>query len=214
MEMNFVYSAIFGYLIGSIPTAFIILKKANSLDITRNGSGNVGALNAYEVSNSKLIGVLVLIIDLLKGLISYVVALELFSGGFNCVAISVFFAVFAHCYSPWLKFQGGRGLATAAGGLLLFMPLSVATWIITWFISFNLSKKNIHIGNVAATIITPLIMIMFIDFYSDLSFPEPSSSDYFIIFILIIFFTILSKHIKPMIDIFSPNKKTDEVPDV
>jgi glycerol-3-phosphate acyltransferase PlsY len=66
METDFIYSAISGYMIGSIPTAYIFLKKAKSLDIRKNGSGNVGALNAYEVSNSKLIGVLVLIIDLLK----------------------------------------------------------------------------------------------------------------------------------------------------
>jgi len=74
MEMNYVYSAILGYLLGSIPTAFILLKKSKSLDIRKKGSGNVGALNAYEVSNSKSIGILVLIIDFSKGLISYLLA--------------------------------------------------------------------------------------------------------------------------------------------
>jgi glycerol-3-phosphate acyltransferase PlsY len=138
----------------------------------------------------------------------------LFSGGFNVAAISVFSAVFAHCYSPWLKFSGGRGLATAAGGLLLFIPMSVAIWIITWLISFSFSKKNIHIGNVAATVLTPFIMIMLMQFYTGLSFPEPESSLSFIIFVLIIFLTILSKHIKPMIDLLSPNKKANEVNNV
>ncbi len=214
MEMNYIYSAISGYLIGSIPTAYIILKKSKSLDIRKNGSGNVGALNAYEVSRSKMIGVFVLIIDLLKGIVSYLAAVELFSGGFNCAAISVFFAVLAHCYSPWLKFHGGRGLATAAGGLMLFIPLSVATWMITWFISFNLFKKNIHIGNIAATIITPFIMIIFNNFYSELSFLKPGSQISFIIFVLLFFLTILSKHIKPMIDLLSPNKKAEEVHNV
>lgn len=208
MEMNYVYSAFLGYLLGSIPTAFILLKKSKSLDIRKNGSGNVGALNAYEVSNSKSIGILVLVIDLLKGLVSYLFAFLLFQNKFSFVAISVFFAVFAHCYSPWIKFRGGRGLATAAGGLILFIPLSVITWMVTWFIIFNLSKKNIHIGNIVATVITPVVLIVFYNFFVHITFPEPESFSNFIIFALLVFSTILSKHIKPMIDLFSPIKQS------
>ena len=58
--MEYLIIALFSYLIGSFPTAFVLLKKVKQIDITQNGSGNVGALNSYEVSNSKLIGVFIL----------------------------------------------------------------------------------------------------------------------------------------------------------
>ena len=63
--MNYLISLTIGYLIGSFPTAFIILKKYNGLDITQTGSGNVGALNSFQVTKSKRIGLLVLIVDFL-----------------------------------------------------------------------------------------------------------------------------------------------------
>ncbi len=206
--MNYIYSAVLGYLLGSIPTAYILLKRVYSIDITQSGSGNVGALNAYEVSRSKQIGIFVLLIDLLKGVISYNLVITLFPWSFGYAALSVFFAVFAHCYSPWIKLNGGRGLATAAGGLILFIPLFVILWMIAWLITFLISKKNIHIGNVAATIITLFASILFSDLFIRFSFPKPEILTHYIIFSIMIFSVILSKHIKPMIGLFRPIKQS------
>ena len=65
--MNYLLSCIIGFLVGSLPTAFIILKKTKGIDITSAGTGNVGAMNSFEVTNSKIIGLIVFIIDALKG---------------------------------------------------------------------------------------------------------------------------------------------------
>ena len=73
--MDYLFSCIIGYLLGSFPTAFLILKKIKGIDITTKGSGNVGAMNSYEVTNSKKFGIFVLIVDLLKGLLSVIVVL-------------------------------------------------------------------------------------------------------------------------------------------
>ena len=130
--MEFLFSALIGYLLGSFPTAFLILKKSKGINITERGSGNVGAMNSFEVSNSKVIGLVVLVIDALKGLLSVYLPLLFFQVNFMPPAIALFFAVFAHCFNPWLNFKGGRGLATAAGGASLLFPFALVVWGILW----------------------------------------------------------------------------------
>ena len=120
-----IFSSIIGFLLGSFPTGFIFLKKAKGVDITKEGSGNVGAMNSFEVSNSKLIGYSVFLIDFLKGSASVLIPSFLFPDQFIFPAISLLFAVFSHCYNPWLNFKGGRGLSTAAGGAAF--PLRVGS---------------------------------------------------------------------------------------
>ena len=95
--MDYLFSALIGYLLGSFPTAFIILKISKGINITEKGSGNVGAMNSFEVSNSKVIGLVVLIIDAFKGLLSVYFALLFFQINFIFPAVALFFAVFAHC---------------------------------------------------------------------------------------------------------------------
>ncbi|MBU1099030.1 MAG: glycerol-3-phosphate acyltransferase, partial [Bacteroidetes bacterium] len=66
--MNYIICGVIGYLLGSFPTAFILLKKFKSIDIREQGSTNIGALNSFRVSKSKMLGVLVLLIDMTKGI--------------------------------------------------------------------------------------------------------------------------------------------------
>jgi glycerol-3-phosphate acyltransferase PlsY len=87
--MQYVISAILGYIIGSFPTAYILLKQFKRIDITKAGSSNVGALNAYESSESNAIGGAVLIIDLLKGFLSVYFAKILYPGAFIFPALSL-----------------------------------------------------------------------------------------------------------------------------
>ena len=101
--MSYLYCSLIGYLLGSIPTAYIVLKRTQNVDITETGSGNVGAMNSFEVSNSKIIGILVFIIDALKGLLSVYLCLLLFPLNFIYPALALFFAVFSHCFNPWIK---------------------------------------------------------------------------------------------------------------
>lgn len=203
--MEYLLSIIIGYIFGSFPTAYVILKK-RGINITEAGSGNVGAMNSYEVTNSKSIGVLVLIIDFLKGFLSVYVVGLIYPNIFVFQGISLVFAIFSHCYNPWINFNGGRGLATAAGGVvLIFYPL-LFIWLILWAITYLL-KKNIHISNIASTILSLLIVFNNSELAAKYSSPKASSSETPILIVTMGLLLILIKHIEPLKEIIEEFKK-------
>lgn len=195
--MEYLIIALFSYLIGSFPTAFVLLKKVKQIDITQNGSGNVGALNSYEVSNSKLIGVTVLLIDALKGLGIVYLSKILFGNDFLTGSISLLFGVTGHCFSPWIKFKGGRGLATAAGGSLILAPVILILWLLFWLIAY-LFRKNIHFGNITATILTGLLSLSSSDILNKYSIPPADENFLFGVSVMLLMIVIFIKHIKPL----------------
>jgi glycerol-3-phosphate acyltransferase PlsY len=203
--MSYLYSAIIGYLLGSIPSAYIFLKLFKQIDITNYGSQNVGAMNAYKVTKSKYIGIIVLAADFIKGFLSYKLAVILFPSAFIYPAVAVLFSVFAHCYSPWLKFKGGRGLATGARGLIAFLPFVVVAWIFLWLL-INLIKRNVHLGNTIATALTAIFAISLPGFFK-YSYPKPDSYLIYSLFCILIFTIILSRHIKPLKDFLRQKDK-------
>lgn len=198
--MNILYLLIISYIIGSIPTAYILLKKFHNLDITKEGSGNVGTLNSFEVTNSKKTGIFVLTVDLLKGIVSVILAKHFYPNDFLIIIGSLNFAVLGHCYSPWLKFKGGRGLATAAGGALFVSPTILIIWIASWYLLKKIAK-DIHIANFGATIMVILAVILFTDTLNKLTFPNAEKGLFFIFSISLMMLIILSKHIKPLRDL-------------
>jgi glycerol-3-phosphate acyltransferase PlsY len=89
--MEYLISSLIGYMLGSFPSAYILLKKTKGTDITKEGSGNVGAMNSFEVTNSKLIGISVFVLDFIKGIASILIPRFIFL--MNSVpAISLLFA--------------------------------------------------------------------------------------------------------------------------
>ncbi len=150
---------LFGYLIGSIPTAYIIVKWKSNTDIRKMGSGNVGALNSFEVTNSKMVGAAVLIVDMLKGIIATVGAGWIFGSGFEMRAAAGVGSVLGHTYPVWLSFKGGRGLATAAGVMFVLSAWCVAGWGLFWVVGFAMFK-NVNMGNCVATILLLLVAVL------------------------------------------------------
>ncbi len=138
---NLLWPIIAGYLIGSIPTAFLAVRWKSNLDIREAGSGNVGTLNSYVVTGSKGLGLIVLVVDLLKGVAAALVGRALVPQlPFIGVAVAGSAAVLGHSYPVWLKFRGGRGLAPAAGAMgSVCIPL-VAAWMAAWGIGFAVSR--------------------------------------------------------------------------
>ncbi len=202
--MEYIISSILGYLIGSIPTAYLLLKSKGK-NITEEGSGNVGALNSYEVSGSKLTGLLVLLIDFAKGA-AVVFLIKLFFGEiFILPMIGLIAAVFSHCYSPWLKFKGGRGLATAAGGSALLMPLILGLWLLMWVIAF-IFRKNVHFGNISATILTAALTATSGDIINKYSMPQSDNDLVFSIMVILMLAIIMTRHIEPLKQWISRNK--------
>ena len=151
-------SIIGGYLIGSIPTAYLLVLRRAAIDIRKTGSGNVGAFNSYNVTNSKMIGILVGVLDGLKGYIVAVTAGQILGGSFWNQSAALCGALIGHNYPCWLRFRGGRGLAPAAGGMFAIGISYTIIWCATWVVAFE-SAKDILKANIAAIILAPIILL-------------------------------------------------------
>jgi glycerol-3-phosphate acyltransferase PlsY len=204
--MSYISALMIGALIGSFPSAFIILKRTREIDITTAGTGNVGAMNSFEVTKSKWIGLSVLIIDLLKGILSVLIIKQFFDYDFSLLAVSLIGCVYSHCYNPWLKFKGGRGLASAAGGTAIIFPFALVIWSVLWVI-FYLMKKNITIANFTASIFSLVIIMTSSSAAIKYAFPKPENVSILILYTLGLMLIIISKHTEPMQEFFG-NIKT------
>ena len=142
---------VLSYLIGSLPTAYIVVKRRAHFDIRTAGSGNVGTLNAYEVTGERFVGLFVLVIDVLKGAFAIFLTSLFFGSTTAPLFTALLGIVVGHCYPVWLKFKGGRGLAPAAGAMLMVSWIFVAMWLLCWVVGYSFSK-NVHVGNVVAII--------------------------------------------------------------
>jgi glycerol-3-phosphate acyltransferase PlsY len=198
--MEYLLSSVIGYLLGSIPTAYLVLKKTKNIDITNEGSGNVGAMNTFDISKSWILGGIVLLIDAFKGLLSVYIVLLILPHAFIYPALSLFFAVFSHCFNPWLKFKGGRGLASAAGGTALLFPFILFVWGIIWVIVYVM-KKDIIFANVWATIMSLIIILTSNQVAYKYTFPRADNTASIIIFSTALFILIFVKHIDPLKEI-------------
>lgn len=142
-----IVAGILGYLLGSFPTAYLFVRWKSRIDIRNAGSGNVGALNSYEVSGSRLLGGAVLLIDLLKGVVASTFVGKEF--GFAGTAMAGLGAVLGHNFPIWLHFRGGRGLATAAGVVVVLSWPLVGIWVLFWLLGFMIWKE-VNVGNAVA----------------------------------------------------------------
>jgi len=199
--MYYLLSAIIGYLLGSIPTGYLMLKR-KGINIITSGSGNIGAMNTFEITNSKVTGLLVFFIDAIKGLLSVYIPLLLFPFGFGCAAIALLFAVLSHCYNPWIKFKGGRGLATSLGGTLLIAPFIPALWLCTWILVY-LIKKDILLGNILATFLAIIIILALPETVFKYSFPKAESISSLMFFSTALLTIIFIKHIDPIMELLT-----------
>jgi glycerol-3-phosphate acyltransferase PlsY len=153
--VSYIVGLTLGYIIGSIPTAYLLVRWKSRIDIRTAGSGNVGAMNTFDVTGSKPLGLTVLVLDLFKGVAAVIVAGLLFDREFWEMAIAGVAAMIGHNYPVWLRFRGGRGLSTAAGVMLILGWIFVAIWCTLWALTF-LPWKNIHRSNILASIGTPI----------------------------------------------------------
>lgn len=137
------------FLIGSVPTAFWYAKYVHRLDIRQHGSGNIGATNSLRVLGKKA-GIIVLLIDLLKGLIPVLVARKLGFTPENILLTGVF-AVLGHLFSPFVGFKGGKGIATAFGVILGFSPLGALICIAVFGLVLYFSRY-VSLGSVCGVL--------------------------------------------------------------
>ena len=179
-----------GYLIGSFPTAYLFVKRKFKIDIRDAGSGNVGARNAYEVTRSPMIGLIILIIDSLKGILSvYLCSFFIGENITMTAACGGIGAITGHIFSPWLGFKGGRGLATTAGVMLMFGWIYIVIWLLFYFL-FNIYLKQVNLSSIVASIVSPVVILLLPDKVV-FSFFIPDAERYEIVFICFILSVII-----------------------
>jgi glycerol-3-phosphate acyltransferase PlsY len=147
-------SLILGYCIGSVPFAFLLSRRWGADDLRRIGSGNVGAANVLRASGVRA-GVLVAVLDIAKGAVSVALAMRL-SGDANAPAAAGLAAIVGHIYPAWLRFKGGKGVATACGVFSVLTPYA-ALPAFGMFLLTAWTTKYVSLGSVVATIALPPI---------------------------------------------------------
>ncbi len=165
--LAYILTALGAYLLGSIPFGFLAAK-AKGIDIRSVGSGNIGATNAMRVLG-KPIGITVLLLDAAKGFGACVLGgmishwasdLDYFDDGFyvlmkRFMLIAGVCAVLGHNYTCWLKFKGGKGIATTAGVYLALAPWAVLVGLVVFILAVVLTKY-VSVGSIASAIALPV----------------------------------------------------------
>jgi glycerol-3-phosphate acyltransferase PlsY len=152
--MEAVLPVILGYGVGSLPVGYLVANWLKGIDLRRVGSGNVGAANVYRTAGLA-VALLVVGLDLAKGASSVALALRVTSGPVGPVAAGVA-AIVGHVYPIWLRFQGGKGVATACGVFWMVAPLATAI-AGGVFIAVVWMTRYVSLGSVVATAVLPPI---------------------------------------------------------
>jgi glycerol-3-phosphate acyltransferase PlsY len=157
MNMNpYFIAAAAGYLLGSIPFGYLLVRIFKGEDVRASGSGNIGATNVAR--KSPALGVATLVLDAAKGLAAVLVARVLFSGPHQplIMTTAAFFAVLGHLFPVWLKFRGGKGVATTLGAFILLTPKSILCLLVLFFL-IAVAFRYVSLGSVAVAAAFPLL---------------------------------------------------------
>lgn len=155
------------YLLGSIPTGFLVAK-AKGVDIRSVGSGNIGATNVFRILG-KGAGIFVLTADALKGALAVLIVSRIAEGLegppaghlpsgyylYNFPALAGICAILGHNYTCWLKFKGGKGIATTAGVFAALAPAAFGIALVAWLVVFAASRY-VSLASIVAAVALPL----------------------------------------------------------
>jgi glycerol-3-phosphate acyltransferase PlsY len=161
----YVFTAIVGYLLGSIPTGYLV-GKAKGVDLRTVGSGNIGATNVFRTLGKGL-GILVLVIDGLKGYAACAWLPDMVfryltqkhgphdAGFYDVLRIAGGLgAVLGHNYTCWLKFKGGKGIATSAGMLAALVPVAFIIILVIWIVMFAVTRY-VSVASITGAVALP-----------------------------------------------------------
>lgn len=149
------------YLLGSIPFGYLLVRTFRGEDVRLSGSGNIGATNVSR--KSPVLGVLTLILDALKGTVAVLLAYLVVgrtpesSRAYLVVSLAALFAVLGHLFPVWLKFRGGKGVATGLGSFVVIAPKSVLL-AVGVFIVAVLVFRYVSLGSILAVAFFPFLV--------------------------------------------------------
>ncbi len=157
-----IVGSILSYLLGAIPSAYLITKLLSGKDIRNIGSGNVGATNALRILG-KLPGFIVLCVDILKGLAAVTILVAFIAMKVNISvellrALFGLIAVTGHISNVFLKFKGGKGVATSVGVILGIAPMSLLGAAIC-FVIIVAATKYVSLGSIISSILIPFFLL-------------------------------------------------------
>jgi glycerol-3-phosphate acyltransferase PlsY len=185
MVSEVVLIILFSYLLGSIPFGYILGKFIKKIDIRKHGSGNVGATNALRVLGWK-IGLVALLLDMAKGFLAVSVA-AFFVPGNNFLLIAAgFTAITGHIFTVFLRFRGGKGVATSAGVFAALIPIPFVI-ALAFFTIVTALTKYVSLGSISAAVILVAVQTFF-SFYQ-----KPPELEFLIMAVIVALFIII-KH--------------------
>ena len=174
--MDILVVILFSYICGSIPFGYLLSKFFGNIDVRKVGSGNIGATNVLRTGN-KILALLTLLLDVFKGYIPIIISLKYFP---EFIQLACIFTFLGHLFPFWLKFKGGKGVATYIGflfGINLFLGLSFIT---IWMVIALISRYS-SLSSIVASLIAPIYFFI-------------NNNNYICIFLLYLFLIIIHKH--------------------
>jgi glycerol-3-phosphate acyltransferase PlsY len=151
-------TALIAYLLGSIPFGYLIVRWQRGIDVRATGSGSIGATNVMR--NLGIIGfVITFILDAGKGLLAVLLASKMTMESPTWVAAAAFAAVLGHCFPVWLKFRGGKGVATGVGVFIALAPWQVVL-VLAIFAVMVAIWRYISLGSIVATAAFPVLVLL------------------------------------------------------
>lgn len=154
---NYFAAALLGYVLGSIPFGYILVRIFRGQDVRQIGSGNIGATNVAR--SSPMLGVLTLLLDACKGLTAVFLTSRLFAGQPMLLLIAALFAVIGHLFPVWLRFKGGKGVATGLGAFILLTPKALLL-MVGIFVVIVMATRYVSLGSIVAVALFPLLAFL------------------------------------------------------
>jgi len=184
--MDFFFVILFSYFAGSIPFGLILTKFFKKIDIRDIGSGNIGTTNVLRTGN-KFLAACTLVLDILKGFIPVTITIKYFP---EFIHLSCLLAFLGHLFPVWLKFNGGKGVATYLGILFALSIQLSALFIFTWLVVsliFKYSSLSSMFSSMTVFVVTVIKETAINSINKNQSFDENITLLLFIFFILIIY---------------------------
>lgn len=153
----YLLTSVMSYLLGSLPFGYLLVRVFRGEDVRQTGSGNIGATNVSRTSAA--LGLLTLLLDAAKGFAAVALIRFVFYPGDNLLAtVAALFAILGHIFPVWLKFRGGKGVATALGSFVLLAPkaILIATGI---FLAVLMLFRYVSLASITAVALFPLLAV-------------------------------------------------------
>ena len=161
MDINLIIVAVYSYLLGSIPFGLVLIKIFLKKDIREIGSGNIGTTNVLR-TGKKSLAVATLILDLLKGYFSIIITFTYFE---NLISYSSLICFIGHIFPVWLKFKGGKGVATYLGVILALSYKFFLIFGITWLV-LSFLFRYASLSSIVSSLIVFVYSYFFINNFS------------------------------------------------